>query len=398
MNKMQNETKRINSLFDKYLNGSLTEAERQEFLDYVEDPLFQFQINTLLSEAFDNQTELRDVDISERQLLLDQILKKDSLEKQESKIRLWPRIGTVAAAIATVIVSAGIWFYSSSKNNGKQDVPEFAHDVAPGKNGATLTLGNGRKILITGTSAGKIATEAGVKISKTKDGQLVYEVIEKSNVPITYNTLTTTQGEQSQVLLPDGTQVWLNAASSIKYPATFNGNTRIVELTGEAYFQVSHDKSKPFLVKTPKESIEVLGTHFNVNSYADEPVHRTTLLQGRIRIVAGSQTAVLTPNRQAEIGTDLSLKINGPIDPEEAVAWKNGFFQFHHADIKTVMRQFSRWYDVSVSYEGKLPDYHFSGEIHRNLTAAQALDILSLSKIHYKIESTSNGKRIIITP
>jgi ferric-dicitrate binding protein FerR (iron transport regulator) len=199
--------------------------------------------------------------------------------------------------------------------------------------------------------------------------------------------------------LADGTKVWLNAASSVRFPVAFTGKERKVEITGEAYFEVAKDKTKPFRVKANSSEIEVLGTHFNVNAYDDEASIKTTLLEGKVKIsvpVSGRKSSYksLFPGEQAEISKDGKIKVKGHADTEEAVAWMNGHFQFKSADIKTVLRQIARWYDVEIEYRGNI-DLHFTGQLTRNENVSKVLNELMLTgEVHFKID----GRKIIVSP
>jgi ferric-dicitrate binding protein FerR (iron transport regulator) len=214
-----------------------------------------------------------------------------------------------------------------------------------------------------------------------------------------YNTITTPRGGQYQVTLSDGTKVWLNAASSIRFPVLFTGNERKVEITGEAYFEVAKNVSKPFKVKTISSEVEVLGTHFNVNAYDDEAVAKTTLLEGLVKVSVpqtGGKLAArfLQPGQQSGITKDGRISVLNNADTEEAVAWKNGRFQFRSADLKSILRQISRWYDVDVVYKGNV-DLHFTGQLTRDDYVSKVFDKLALTgEVHFKIE----GKKIIVSP
>jgi len=210
---------------------------------------------------------------------------------------------------------------------------------------------------------------------------------------LVYNTATTPRGGQYQFILSDGTKVWLNSASSIKYPVQFIGNERKVELTGEAYFEVVHNAKMPFRVVSNGQTVEDLGTHFNINAYNDENVIKTTLLEGSVKVSSAAGNNTIKPGQQAVLNNG-NISVINDADLDAAVAWKNGFFYFDDNNIQEVMRQLARWYDVDIKCEGELPSRQFSGEISRNVKASQILDILSFKKIHYKID----GKSIVITP
>jgi ferric-dicitrate binding protein FerR (iron transport regulator) len=280
-------------------------------------------------------------------------------------------------------------------------------DAPPGTTKAILTLADGRKVAIDSTRSGELAVQGSTKVQQA-NGIVVYNGNNNTNGQkkvdaLIYNTLTTGRGEQSPALtLSDGTKVWLNALSSIRFPVVFTGSTRQVEISGEAFFEVAKNTAMPFHVTTGGMDVEVLGTQFNINAYSDEPDMRTSLLEGRVRITsragkpAGplqsvSPTLVLEPGQQARAGDGLSLVDHPDID--RALAWRRGLFDFNHADLQTVMRQLSRWYDVSVRFEGKATDRFFHGKITRDLKLSQTLDLLRDVDIRYRME----GKTLIVT-
>ena len=209
---------------------------------------------------------------------------------------------------------------------------------------------------------------------------------------VAYNTLTTPRGGQYHLTLSDGTSVWLNAASSIKYPIAFTGNERRVEITGEVYFEVEHNAAKPFRVICNGQTVEDLGTHFNINAYNDENAVKTTLLEGSVNVSAAGKNKMLKPGEQAQLQHG-NIRI-ADVDVNKVAAWKNGLFQFNDDNIRDIMRQLGRWYDVDIKYEGNLPDWEFSGAIPRNANLSQVLDILSFVKVHFRID----GKTIVVKP
>lgn len=302
---------------------------------------------------------------------------------------------SIAASIL-ILFTTGLAFYFIKYEPLRKAVVKnvIKKDLAPGGDKAILTLSNGQSIVLNGAKNGMLAKQGNTAINKLSGGAISYQGtpnIDNADAVI-YNTATTPRGGQFQFILADGTKVWLNSASSIKFPVAFNGNERKVELTGEAYFEVAHDAKKPFRVISNNQQVEVLGTHFNINAYSDEDVINTTLLQGSVRVTSANASVTIVPGQQAQFKHG---KINvATVDVDDAVAWKNGLFNFNDNSIEEVMRQLSRWYDVDVRYEGKLPQRRFSGEISRNVNASQLLDILSFKKIHYRIE----GKSIIVTP
>lgn len=294
------------------------------------------------------------------------------------------------AASLLLMFSIGIYLHDYTYVN--DPLAEVNTNVVPGKNTATLTLANGRKIVLSDAVNGEIAKEAGVKISKAADGKLVYELLDvnKTGEP-GYNTLSTARGEQYQVILQDGSKVWLNAASSIVYPETFAAQKeRKIKLIGEAYFEVVKNKSQPFCVEAAQQRIVVLGTHFNVNSYEDESDSRTTLLEGSVKI---NSTTFLKPNEQA-IVKDGTIEVV-PVMADTFIDWKDGVFAFKNEDLRSVMRKIARWYDVQVVYELKKPYTNtFTGTISRSDNIAKVLRALrEISGLKFKIE----GKRITVS-
>jgi len=299
------------------------------------------------------------------------------------KIRLWPQIA-IAAAVITIIFGAGLFYFYNQPGKTEQ-ATAYVNDIAPGKQGATLTLANGQKILINEAAAGNIASQSGVKISKTADGKIIYEISERRSGKLEYNTLSTTRGEQTQLRLPDGSVVFLNAASSLKYPTSFaNLDKRSVSLTGEGYFEITRDKAHPFVVESKGQKVEVLGTHFNINAYQDEPVIKTTLLEGRVRVIGQQTEKILVPGFEA-VNTGSGIALN-KVDTELAVAWKNNNFMFENGDIKSIMRMVERWYNVEVIYQGKVPMDALYGTVSRFDKVSSVLRILeSAGGVHFKI-------------
>jgi transmembrane sensor len=305
---------------------------------------------------------------------------------------LWPRIA--AAASILVILSVGGYFLWH-KQPSQQIALNNKNDIAPGGNKAILTLSNGKQINLNDAQNGIIANEAHESIKKAKDGTLSYDGLTApaDNQQVIYNTVTTPRGGQWPLILPDGTKVMLDAASSIRYPVSFNGNDRRVEITGQAYFEVAHN-AKPFRVSVRGETIEDLGTHFNINAYEDEPDIKTTLLEGSVKVSKGNEKVILKPGQQS-ITQSTTNKIRvRDANTEEAIAWYKGLFQFDNANIQTVMRQLSKWYNIDVVYEGKIPAKVCNGKVYRNLNLSQVLEVLAYSKVHFRVE----GRKMIVYP
>ncbi|MBS0031181.1 FecR family protein [Chitinophaga sp. 22321] len=320
------------------------------------------------------------------------IAEKEQLPKAlPSPYKNWYRMA--AAAVVLALLTAGIYLFKTPARPIPVAQQAPAADVAPGGNKAMLTLADGSRIALDDAANGKVAQQAGVNISKTKNGQLVY-TIDPATAPaaaITYNTIQTPNGGQYQVNLPDGSKVWLNAASSLSFPVAFTAHERAVKLTGEAYFEIAPDGNAPFKVTVNNMTVQVLGTHFNIMAYANEKSINTTLLEGAVRITNEKDSKVLSPGQQARLTDHIAVS---DTDTDDAVAWKNGMTVFKNADIQSIMRQISRWYDVEIEYKGEIPERLFTGKIPRNVNVSKVLRVLELSQIHFSI----SGKKIIVMP
>ncbi|WP_316788297.1 FecR family protein [Pedobacter frigoris] len=382
---------KLDYLYQRYVEETCTEEERAELFSIIAANSDDPQIATLLDGTWNkmNTTELQTPENVED--ILAEILTPH--EKSPVKKIKWYRYA--AAASVLIALSTAVYFYKSDKPAFDRNT-ETLSDIPPGSNKATLTLANGKVIYLDSVGSGSIAQQAGIEITKTKDGQLVYHIAtnKKSDTKAgpAYNTVITPRGGQYQINLPDGTKIWLNAASSLKYPTAFNGNKRKVELSGEAYFEVAKDKKHPFIVATDKQEIEVLGTHFNVNSYTDEAVTKTTLLEGAVKVsqVGTGKTATLLPGQQAILDdSNLTTRI---VDTEESTAWKNGFFQFNESDLGSIMKQLSRWYNVDIVFESKSANDLFHFKVPRNLNLNEVINLLEINGINVKKE----GRTLIV--
>lgn len=297
----------------------------------------------------------------------------------------WIRYAVAASILLFILV--GAYFFIRNGHKADNFAANTYKGIVPGTNKATLILANGTTISLDDAANGQIAKQAGVKISKTADGQIVYQADATGQDQAAQNTVTTPKGGQYKIILPDGTNVWLNAASSITYPTVFKGAEREVTLNGEGYFEVTKNKAMPFRVKSALQTIEVLGTHFNINAYADEALVKTTLLEGSVKVISATNSALIVPGEQAVInrtGNGVISKQQVNIDKE--VAWKNGVFSFADEDIREVMRQISRWYDIDVVYEGDMPSEKFFGEISRSSNLADVFRILELNNMKFAVE------------
>lgn len=384
--------KEFSRLIDAYLAGTADENEIAALEKYYD----QFSGEADVTETFD----LRDT--KETHDRLKSIIDQRIYRVEKPAIRLtWKRI-SIAASIL-LAAAAGFYFYNSAGKHslnvpGKEPDPAIAAVIIPGSNKAILTLSNGTKISLTDAKAGQVAEPSGVSVNKTKDGTLVYAANSSKNNEVVYNSVETPKGGQYQVNLPDGTKVWLNAASSLRYPLEFAGNERKVELIGEAYFEVAKNKAKPFKVYTDKEIVEVIGTHFNINAYTDESSTRTSLVEGSVKVtsVKSAASTVIKPGQQSVINANAAITIK-EIDIDEAVAWKNGYFMFDAESLESILRKVSRWYDVDIQYKGVdlSKGIYFSGTLSKYSDVAKVLNKLEMiGAVHFKIE----GRKIIVLP
>lgn len=291
----------------------------------------------------------------------------------------------MAAAAVIVLAVAGVYLLQQPAPV-QQTVSVQKADVQPGSSKAVLTLADGTTVPLDST--GNQVIRPGIV---QQGGQLQYD---EANATVSYNLLTTPRGGQFRLTLPDGTRVWLNAASSLRYPTAFRGTERSVEVTGEAYFEVVHNAAKPFRVAANKAVIEVLGTRFNVNAYENESSLNTTLLEGAVKVSAGQRSAVLKPGEQAQVNASGHISVMADVNLDEVTGWKNELFYFRDADIRTVMRHLERWYDVEVEYMGEIPVRRFQGEIQRNLPLSDVLEGLKTTGIRFTID----GRKIIVKP
>ena len=427
-------------LLTRYLAGDCTPAEEQLIAEWYAS--FEH-----LSPYFDNETSAEAIDLKAKiKTAIKSTIAGET--KQASEIAETKRTGTqairktifvysrVAAAILILLIAGLFWILLKNNTSNQKAIVKNASPVndsasiTPGANKAVLTLADGTTLVLDNAANGTLAQQNNVQVVKSKDGELKYQPAMSNEArksgAITYNMLSTPRGGQYMIVLPDGSKVWLNAASSIKYPTAFTGNERRVEITGEVYFEIKPlslptgrdggGQKIPFIVDMlsasgggPGSRVEVLGTHFNVNAYGDDGVVKTTLLEGKVKVVnlpdqqAGRESAILKPGEQAiasgrspltpDRNRDRSLlTIDHSPDIESVMAWKNGLFQFNNVTIETVMRQVARWYDVQVVYERDASQELFRGKMYRNTDISQLLKILELSGAHFKIE----GKKVIV--
>ncbi|MEL1241204.1 FecR family protein [Flavobacterium flavipallidum] len=313
----------------------------------------------------------------------------------KSNIKPQRRIKYYYAVAASVVILFGLGYFFSTNDSLNQNVNQNTIVESTSKsNEVILTLADGSKVVLNNQNNGVVANQENVTITKDKDGQIIYNDSKQvHNGKPSFNTLNIPNGQTFQVTLPDGTNVWLNAGSSLKYPTYFEGNNRTVVLTGEAYFEVAHNLKMPFKVFSNGQEVEVLGTHFNIRAYANEPFLKTTLLEGRIKISEGNNKAIVKPGEQIVVSLGKHHMYSKQVNVESAIAWKNRLFYFENARYDEIMREIERWYDVEVIYKNKMSNERFEGAIQKDLPLNQVLKMLESEDVHFKIQ----GKEVIVT-
>jgi transmembrane sensor len=369
-------------LIEKYKENTCTEKEKAQieswYLKHLEE-----------SHSSPSQERINSVNLRMKKAIFDRI------QPEKHTYSLFSRIGIAASFL--LFLSVGGYFLLIKHPTTPAIAKNEIHDAIPGSNKAILTLSNGHKIILNNVVKGLLTREGNTRINKTDDGEIVYQ---KENTAygqrnLSYNTISTPRGGQWKLTLADGSRVWLNANSTIRYPITFPANEREIEITGEAYLEVAKDQHKPFRVHSNGQTVEVLGTHFNINAYADEEETKTTLLEGSVKIIKGQSMQLIKPGQQARTRVDKNgITVYHDVDMAAEVSWKDGYFRFNNADLPSVMRQFARWYDVEVIDKSKPGVHEFNGKISRQANLSRVLKILSLGGLHFKIE----GKQLIVLP
>lgn len=403
---MQAGNTRLEELYTKWFNKTATPEEVAELISLLEAGASREELLPGMERIWDELDADEGFSFREKDQLADKILQQWPAAPVIKGRRRLPSFRWTAAAILLLLAGAIIiWKWQDpGATNEKAQTPlaPVIETIGPGRNGAILTLADGRKILLDSASTGIFASQGATEIS-LQNNQLIYQAGEEADSTIiAYNTMTTPKGRQFRLLLPDGTRVWLNAASSIRYPVTFRGTERKVELKGEAYFEVAPDQSRSFMVQTPNQMVQALGTSFNVHAFENETAELTTLIEGSVKVnVAGGKHAprgetlyaVLHPGQQANLNTQRQSLSIAEGQGEAAVAWKNGYFYLENKSFDRVMKQLERWYDIEVIYANGIPELQFYGGLSRNLTLDALIRALKVSEVHFRIEA---GRRLIV--
>ena len=426
----------IRSLIKQFTDGNISKDAYAELVQYLNTAKDNDNIYEAMDQVWDKMDNLEEYSKSDADLFYQKLI-SDQRFSEVKTYKLWPRIAAAAAIL--LVVGLGVFFYTSyyaprhlEGSAATRDL--LANDIKPGGNKAYLVLSNGKRVSLTDAANGELAKEAGVEITKTADGQVVYKSASdisgrhpefssgsRTSYSNALNTIETPRGGQYQIRLPDGSKVWLNAASKLIYPVSFNGRgQRVVELSGEAYFEIFKNKLQPFVVKSKNQEVTVLGTHFNINSYTDEGSVKTTLLEGSVKVSTLQPLALSGRTDQRELnetknnknselyahraervlkpGEQATLLNNNiqvaQVDTELALAWKNNKFIFEQDNIQYIMRMIERWYDVDIIYTGPPPSGKFGGSMSKYENIEEVLKPLqSTGKVKFKIE----GRKIYVT-
>jgi ferric-dicitrate binding protein FerR (iron transport regulator) len=379
----------------KFSKGNFTPEEHEAFVHWVRSA-----DKAELEEAWEIFSELEEAGADHE---APPPSFREALERRLDLVDSPPRIHRfrwfAAASVLVLLAGISLFYFLNWQKSGPVTQPAMAKriDLPPGGNKATLTLSGGKTISLDDIQAGQVALENGVSVRKDADGKLLYTVTGKANTEaLLNNTITTPRGGQYQVSLPDGSIVWLNAASSLSFPVNFTGKQRKVSITGEAYFAIKKNRNKPFIVQTGNQELEVLGTEFNLNSY-DPASIMTSLVEGAVKVsnTATAQELVLQPGRQS-LCSRRQLSSKG-FDMENVTAWKKGLFSFTNASLETVMAEFERWYDVEVVIRGSIPDFDFTGQIPRTFSSERFLEIMSSYQLKFRMEAAGGKQKLIVS-
>ena len=395
---------RVAYLIAGYIRDNLSVSEHEELDAWVAESDHNLRL-------FEELTDENNLDKTFE--LIKQINTKKALEKVQARIRvnennrrpvlknIWFYVA--AASILAIVVSIVFEYQVKKKNAVRTESLIAKKDFDPGKDRATLTLNDGSIITLDSIANGSLNNRSGILIEKINNGLISYQDNNEKPSAMNYNSLITPRGGQYQVVLSDGTKVWLNAASSLRFPTSFPSHERRVELTGEAYFEVARDPTRPFRVNILHSSgrgggglVEVLGTHFNISAYIEDDTIKTTLLEGSVKVSKNEQAAItIVPGQQAEISPKSpTIHVTRDIDTSQVIAWKNGLFHFKHTDLREIMHQLSRWYNVDIDYTGSVAGKSFTGKIRRNAKASEVLAMLEYVGVHFRIED----KKIVVMP
>lgn len=397
---------KIVTLLLKQQQGEITSTEQQELDAWIGASAANRQFAERCLDQRQVASSLEQLDGIDEAAAWQRFLEKNSLSNTAVvALRKRPWRWIAAAAIVGFLATGAWLFLNRDTQPAKQEIVTVnkGENILPGTNKATLTLSDGRIITLSDQQDGVLARDGGAAVNK-KGNVLEYDTksgaANPDNAPVTYNTAKTPRGSSITLTLPDKTKVWLNAYASIRFPTSFTGKERQVELTGEAYFEVAKNASKPFIVSTGDAQVKVLGTHLNIRNYADEGAIRTTLLEGSVEVTAaqGTRQVVLKPTQQASISFQFNRSSPIPVhtvDVENVIAWKNGYFDFKATPFSDIMQEVKRWYSDIEGIDMKVPvNDSFTANIPRTVPLSTLLRILEeTGRVHFEVKD----KRIIVS-
>jgi len=408
---MEKENERIQYLLKAWTSRSITPAEERELAAWIGENDGQSALHAYIKELVDQYKPAELLPAVDWEIVFERIqaIKQQRIEPLPQpplrQMRPWLRWAAAAVIVFAIATIAIVLYSDRQRKKSGADLSYHPSDVsAPASNKAMITLADGRTVALDSLGTGTLARQGNVKVVKLADGQIAYQSTDGGALTIAYNTLSNPRGSKViNITLSDGSHVWLNTGSSITYPVAFAGNERKVNISGEAYFEVAHNASKPFYVTKEGMEVKVLGTHFNVNAYDDESDIKVTLLEGSVKVFprGGSKredksAVTLRPGQQGVLPMNttavVKIKVVNNTDLDAVMAWKNGLFQFDHTPMEAVLKQLGRWYDIEVVYENGPPDLKLWGEMKRDLTLSQALRGLGKIGVNFKID----GKKLIV--
>ena len=399
---MRNNHHRLYYLLHRYQLKQISWEEMQELFSIIDAGENELHIEQYLDKELEKAATLSTSVMVDWEFMFRQVTKDEKMKVSSAGVRFMKRTWWAAAAIVILAGLTAIWLLTGKPVFGpgtvSSEMPQTT--IQPGRDGAVLVLSDGTTVSLDTVRNAVISLQGGAR-AKVVNGILVYE---RTGDEIAYNTMSTPKGRQYQLTLPDGTKVWLNAASSIRFPTVFAGKDRSVQLSGEAYFEVAKNREMPFkVIALNNAEVEVLGTHFNVYAYESESVINTTLLEGSVRMTPFSITSnmadqgiLLKPGQQARLAVTekTPVQLIGNVDLDKVMAWKNGLFNFEDASLQEIMKQLERWYDIEVVYEKNIPDIALTGKITRGVTLNKLLPALEKMGLHYRLE----GRKLILLP
>jgi len=392
---MESNNDRLNYLITQYLNKECTADEFAELFTYIGNPAYEDVLQARMRDDLKSLTPGADV----HQVDWDSIYNNVINSSESNKVRsLFSRRFAIAAAVTLLCtIGAGIWVLKQKQPVTQQvAVVKQKHDIKPGTDKAVLKLADGSEIVLNNTAKGILTHQGLTAVKQQANGVIAYQVSaqrpQQGSKALT-NTLSIPSGGQYMLILPDNSKVWLNSNSSLTYATAFTGDERVVELTGEGYFEIAKDAQHPFVVKSGRSNVRVLGTHFNISAYPNEKLNEVTLAEGSVMLTVGKQSTKIKPGQQASFNQHDDMIALRAVDVDEAIDWKNGYFQFDNASMERVMNKVKRWYNIDIEYQGKQPAVKFTGMISRNNNLSKILDLLqSTGGVNFEIVN----KKVIV--